>query len=124
MTNWSSRFRRAATRGELRVPVCPNCRQAIWHPRSVCPRCLETNLESTVLTGAGTLRSWGVVHRSQVENLQADTPFAIGLIELDEGPLMIARTSDDLRTGDRVGVTFREIGGRWLPTFVAWSKSG
>ena len=77
-----------------------------------------------MLTGGGTLRSWAVVHRSQVESLQADTPFAIGLVKLDEGPLVVARTSDDLRTGDRVRVTFTTIGRRRLPTFVASTVSG
>jgi len=118
MSAWPQRFYDGAEAGELVAPYCEACDVVIWYPRSACPRCLSTELDERKLAGRGRVVSWAVVHRSQVEELQAEAPYRIGLVELEEGPRLVAWIAEGAGTGDVVAVSFRDIAGRALPVFA------
>ena len=60
--------------------------------------------------------------RAPIAAFAAQTPYVVALIELDEGPRMMANVNGDdalsVRIGDRVGVTFEDRGdGALIPQF-------
>jgi len=91
-------------------------------PRHLCPECWSDQLEWVESKGMGTVHSFTVIHRAPISAFAARTPYVVALIELDEGPRMMANVIGDdalsVRIGDRVGVTFEDRGdGAMIPQF-------
>ena len=87
-----------------------------YYPRSISPFSFTTNVDWVEAKGTGTIYSVSVMER-------APEPYAIGYVELDEGPRIVTNFVDcDLKTlkiGQKVQVTFRPTeGGEYqLPVF-------
>lgn len=91
-------------------------------PRHLCPVCWSDQLEWVDSKGMGSVHSFTVIRRAPVANFAALVPYVVALIELDEGPKMLANVlgEDALSTkiGDRVQVTFEDRGeGAMVPQF-------
>ena len=86
-----------------------------------CDACPSSELEWFDASGRGTIYSFSVVHRAPNPEFQADAPYAIGLVELDEGVYFFSRLwqrHGDVAIGARVEVAFAEIGSHGkLPVF-------
>jgi uncharacterized OB-fold protein len=67
--------------------------------------------------GGGTVAALTLVHRAPDDAFRAEVPYALVLVELDEGVRVMAHGSADLHIGDPVRVAFRQIAGRLLPHF-------
>jgi uncharacterized OB-fold protein len=83
-------FWEAASRHQLLLPYCTACDAPFFYPRTLCPRCGSRDLEWTVVSGAGTLYSFCVHYQSSELGLSDGVPFATGLVDLDEGPRLMA----------------------------------
>jgi uncharacterized OB-fold protein len=62
-----------------------------------------------VSPGNGELYSWIVVHRAFSDAFSSDVPYAVGVIELDEGCRMLGRlelAGQPARIGMRLSVVF------------------
>jgi uncharacterized OB-fold protein len=114
-----------ATREEvLLVQQCGQCGYLRWPPGPVCPQCLTPGGEWTRVSAAGVLYSYAEYHRALAPAFKDDVPYAVGLIELDQGPRMygmlvgLARTED---VGRRVHAVFDTV----TPevTLVKWQLS-
>jgi len=70
-------------RGELLVKQCSACSRHHWPPRLGCPYCGAGDLKWVAVDPRGSVFSWTVVHRSQTAGFDADTPYAVVLVELD-----------------------------------------
>lgn len=91
-------------------------------PRHLCPECWSDRLEWVDSAGRGSVHSFTVVHRAPLPAFAAHTPYVVALIELDEGPRMVANVLGDdalgVAIGDRVEVVFEDRGdGAMLPQF-------
>jgi uncharacterized OB-fold protein len=75
-------FWRGLAAGRLLARRCLDCGCRYFPPRDRCPECLGARLDWVELPPRGTLHSWTVVHMSSAE---LDTPFVLGLVDLDEG---------------------------------------
>ncbi|MCW2620965.1 MAG: hypothetical protein JWL64_567 [Frankiales bacterium] len=87
MTGFSQPFWDALTRGELLVPECQVCRKRFFTPEPLCIHCgagVWTWVESP---GVGTVYSVSVVH--QGVNDEHELPFALAVVELDDGWTMM-----------------------------------
>ena len=104
---------------ELRHRRCAACGTRQSFPRDFCPACGSTDLEWQVSAGRGTVHAVTVVTRAPTDAFRALVPYAIILVDLDEGPRMMAHGTTDLAIGQRVVVTFMAHEGRYLPRFVA-----
>jgi uncharacterized OB-fold protein len=69
--------------------------------------------------GTGTIFSITVVHRPPSAALQPFAPYAIALVDLDEGVRLMAHADPALAIGARVHATFVPFGGRVVPRFIA-----
>lgn len=83
----------ALQRGELRFQRCV-CGHAWLPPREECPSCLAADWRWEVATGAARLISWVVYHRAFHSALRDRLPYAVALVELAEGPRLVAQLAD------------------------------
>ena len=115
----SAPFWEGASEGELRIQRCRSCEKYIFYPRVICPNCMEPDPEWVTASGRGTVYSFTVVHRAP-PGFAEEAPYAVGLIELEEGVRMLARLEgDDLVVGLPVVVEFTDgPDGFRLPRFV------
>jgi uncharacterized OB-fold protein len=108
-------FWEAASRHELLLPHCNACDTPFFYPRTLCPRCGSRDLDWVLSSGAGTLYSFCVHYQSSEQGLSDGVPFATGLVDLDEGPRLMAflvGVPDDpelIEVGGRLSVEFLDL---------------
>jgi uncharacterized OB-fold protein len=112
----------AAARGELRLPRCRDCASFSWPPRSHCPRCGSSAIDWVAASGRGVVHTYTVVRQTAEPYFRARLPYAVAMIELDEGPRMMSNVTncdvDAIRIGMRVAVRFADLGdGLAVPVF-------
>ncbi len=101
----------AARRGELALPRCDACGLVFAYPRRFCPGCWCGERTWQTMGGGGRLWSFTEVHVAFYDDTWAgDVPYVVAVVELDEGPRLLANLIDSdparLRIGARVRVTF------------------
>ena len=91
---------------------CTNCERAFFPHRKLCPDCRSTNLETYLFAGSGTLYSYSQMSQSP-RGFANVGPYAVGMVRLDEGPLIMAQLTDvegvELRIGMPVEMVTRKI---------------
>ena len=79
-------------------------------PRPACPWCQSLDHDYVVSGGKGVVHSYVIHHHPPVPN--RDNPFAVVLVELEEGTRIVGNTVDvelgDVRVGMPVEVAFVE----------------
>ncbi|MEE8443438.1 MAG: Zn-ribbon domain-containing OB-fold protein [Dehalococcoidia bacterium] len=76
-------------RNELVLPKCMACGELHHSPQSSCQRCFSADLEWVKCSGYGRVYSYVINHRP-VYGFQAPAPDVIAVIELEEGPRVMA----------------------------------
>jgi uncharacterized OB-fold protein len=74
--------------GELRIQRCHACGQAYFYPRPSCPFCFSTDVSWEVASGRARLHTYLISHRP-APGFADDVPYAIAVVELEEGPRMM-----------------------------------
>lgn len=107
-TELSRPFWQAANQGRLVLQRCDACSAYRWTPQILCPHCMAEAFTWTEVSGKGALYSFTIVHRPPLPEFE--TPYVLGVVELDEGPLMLTRVINadaaDVAIGMRVEVDF------------------
>lgn len=80
----------AAARGRFELQQCAQCQAVQYPPREACHRCLSTQLHWTPQAGAGELIAQTMLFHSHEAFFSARTPWRVGLIRLDCGPMALA----------------------------------
>ena len=111
-----------ARNGRLMIRKCKACGVLHFLPRYLCPSCWSTDLEWIQSSGRGTVHSFTIIRRAPLPAFTDRVPYVVALIELEEGPRMMANIlgEDALETaiGDAVEVCFEERGdGAKIPQF-------
>ena len=107
--------------GELRLQRCRPCDAFYFPPRPFCPRCLSDEVEWERTSGRGRLYSYVINHRPPPPF--GTEPYAIAVVELDEGPRMMSNivgvpnTPEDLVLDMALEVTFEQRGDVAVPLF-------
>ena len=109
----SAPYWEAAQRGELRMQRCVPCGHVRFPPALLCARCLSEQCEWVKLSGRGTVFSWIVVHQSQHPAFNADVPYNVTIVELEEGPrlhtALVECRNDQIHIGMPVEVVFDKV---------------
>lgn len=119
----SAPYWEAAARHELVLPRCERCATVFFPPRELCPDCWNGALTWRPVTGGGTVWTFTEVHVAFYDDTWTDdVPYVVAVIELDEGPRLLAGLVDPdmerLSIGDRVEATFEDRpDGLSLPMF-------
>jgi uncharacterized OB-fold protein len=111
---------RAAAEGRLVVQRCDSCEALRWPPLAGCPECRSRDTTWVDVAPVGTIWSFVVYHRAFSAALKDEIPYAVAMVQLDEGPYLVGRMVDgatSLNVGDRVAAEFSEVSG--VPT-VRW----
>src|SRR6516165_11386461 len=77
--------------GELRLQRCNACGKVYFPPRPFCPACAARDVAVFAAIGKGRLYSY-VIHHRPVPGFTP--PYAIAVVELDEGPRMMTNIID------------------------------
>lgn len=94
--------------GVLRLQRCAACERYQFYPRIICSHCESRDLHWRDTSGRGQVASFTVVRRAISSAYTA--PYVVALIDLIEGPRMMAAIVDvpldQLSVGLRVEVNF------------------
>ena len=96
---------------------CAACRTFIFYPRAICPSCGGSALHWEPVSGKGTLYSFTIVHRATVPDFRPDVPYVVALVDLDEGPRLMATLIDvsadadpsQIQIGARVEIVYDDV---------------
>lgn len=73
-----------------RLQRCDGCGTFRFIPTEICARCRSEAATWTPVSGRGVVYTFTVVHRAPTPAYQADAPYVIAHVELEEGPRMIS----------------------------------
>jgi hypothetical protein len=96
------------TAGTVTLQRCAGCGRWRFPPRRYCAECASPDATFEPVEGTGVVRSLAVSHRSMDPGWQTEVPFATLVVELDEGPRLLAATHaqpDTVSIGTRVACT-------------------
>ena len=109
------RFYERLAEGRLSTTRCPKEGTLHWPPRTACPSCHTEELEWVDLPERGTIYAFSAVLAGAPLGMEADLPFAVGLVDLDGAPLRLfgrieGASYSALRIGETVRVESYEVG--------------
>jgi uncharacterized OB-fold protein len=89
---------------------CTACGHDQLYPRVICTKCFARDLVWQPASGRGAVYSVTVVRRAPSPAYAEDVPYVIALIDLDEGPRIMANVlgcpPEDVSIGQRVRIDF------------------
>jgi len=99
-------------RYRLEAGKCKGCGNISFPPRMVCPVCGKNDFEVVVLRDEGKLLTYTII-RVGSDKFSIQTPYAVGIVELEEGVKVTTQIADvnfnDLKIGKKVKLVFRKI---------------
>jgi uncharacterized OB-fold protein len=94
----------------------------VWHPPSeYCPACQDDAFVWVEACGEGVIHSYTVVHHAAHAAVTAWLPYTVLLVDLHEGPRMVARLVDALiepEIGAPVRLRFERYSDLIVPAFA------
>lgn len=90
-----------AKAGELRLQKCTDCGHIYFPPRPFCPHCGSRAVEVFTASGRGRLFSYVINH---LPSPGFTPPFAIAVVELEEGPRMMSNIVDCPQTPEALQI--------------------
>ncbi|MFC1885996.1 Zn-ribbon domain-containing OB-fold protein, partial [Thermodesulfobacteriota bacterium] len=93
-------FWEAANKNELRLQRCFDCGHVWYPPSNGCSNCLSTDFTWEKMSGKGKIWSWVIFHKCYFPSFEADIPYNVISVKLEEGPLltsnMVSCKNEDL----------------------------
>ncbi|MFZ3101286.1 MAG: Zn-ribbon domain-containing OB-fold protein [Desulfitobacteriaceae bacterium] len=111
----------ALKEGRLVNSECPKCNEMFWPPRSVCPNCMEDNLEWKELSHEGTIVAFSVQESGVPLGFKAPLIFAV--VEIENRVRLFTHLLDsnlqDVKLGTKVKLVVENVANdRVLPAFT------
>jgi uncharacterized OB-fold protein len=108
----SRNWREIPQRYRLEAEKCQGCGAVAFPPRLVCPSCGRRDFVPTRLAESGRLLTYTII-RVPPAAFEDQSPYALGIAELDDGVKLTAQVVDcdftALQVGLRVRLEFRRI---------------
>lgn len=105
-------WRQIPQRYRMEAGKCKKCQYIAFPGRLICPECGSKEFDTINLSGNGKLATHTII-RTAPEGFTDQAPYAIGIVELDEGVRVMGQIVDcepeTLKTGDRVVSKFRRM---------------
>jgi uncharacterized OB-fold protein len=119
----SAAYWSAAAERRLLVQRCGSCGHAQLYPRLFCCSCHGSDLAFEDALGTGEVYATTVVRRAPSTAFAEDVPYAVTLVRLAEGPLVMANVvgcaPEDVVVGMPVTVEYGDVRGETVvPRFV------
>jgi uncharacterized OB-fold protein len=108
--------------GQLCYQQCNACSHAWLPARSECPGCLAADWRWQAAAGGAKLISWVVYHMAYHPAFASRLPYAVGVVELDEGPRLISNVigivdAESLKIDQRLVLVIEDESGTAVPRF-------
>ncbi|MEV8631690.1 OB-fold domain-containing protein [Streptosporangium sp. NPDC051023] len=101
---------RAARAGRLEIQRCADCHTLRHPPAPACPKCRSFDWDTLEASRRCTLHSYTVIHHPRDDAF--DYPLVVGLVDLEEGPRLVADISgvdrEEIEFGMELEVCFAE----------------
>ncbi len=78
---------------KIEIQCCEDCASYVFYPRALCPHCSSRRLKWTPVSGRGRVYTLTVVHKAPGA-FQADAPYVVALVDLEEGCRMMSNIVD------------------------------
>ena len=105
-------WREIPQRYRYEAAKCAACGKIHFPPRLVCSGCRGTAFTRTTLAPEGVVETFTII-RVPPTGFGAETPYAVGIVKLDDGVKVTAQIVDvdlaELQIGQRVRVEFRRV---------------
>jgi uncharacterized protein len=112
MTGSARYWREVPQRYRYEAAKCEKCGKIFFPPRLVCSNCRGREFTKVILAQTGTVETFTVIHVAP-NGFGDQTPYAVGIIKLDDGVKITAQIVDaeldKLAVGDRVKLEFRRL---------------
>jgi uncharacterized OB-fold protein len=124
----SKRYWDGANSGQLWIQKCVKTGKHFFPPRRYSPFTVGGETEWVQASGRATLYSYVINHRA-APGFEDDAPYAIAVVELEEGPRMMANivgienTPENLVLDMPLQVQFEARGEQQVPVFAPASGS-
>lgn len=102
MDSSGSSYAQGLAAGVLRYQRCAGCGAAQTGQRFACAACGNSQLDWCDAAGTGTVFAVSTVHRAPTEAWRTLAPYTLVLVDLDEGPRVMAHGAPGLVIGARV----------------------
>jgi uncharacterized protein len=99
----------------MRLQRCTGCGRWIFYPRGLCPHCFSDDLAWEPVAGTGVVHAFTIVHRHPSPAFNAEIPYVVALIELDEGARLLSNLVEvapdpaEVRVGLPVEVVYDDV---------------
>jgi uncharacterized OB-fold protein len=119
----------ATREGRFILQWCKPCGLPVHYPRECCPRCLQCELEWRPASGRGEVYAVSVMHRAGNPLMQDRVPYAVALVDLEEGVRFMTNIVNcppsSVKVGMPVSLTWEKLSdGRALPLFELRGGAG
>jgi uncharacterized OB-fold protein len=100
--------------GRFLIMHCGACDRPYWYPRRYCPRCWSDETEWRRTSGRGTVYTYSVVHQNPAPPFNDWCPYAVVLVDLEEGVRVMGNWDrdlplEDLTVGTVVEVAYEQV---------------
>ena len=105
-------WREIPQRYRYEAAKCKGCGAVWFPPRLICAECGKREFEQVILSNTGKVKTFTVIRVAPSE-FTDEAPYAIGVVELDDGVVIQCQIVDclpeDLKTGMPVKIEFRKV---------------
>lgn len=113
ITPESEPFWKFCKQHEFRLQRCNDCQTVRFPFAFICPSCTSGEYSWDKMSGRGTVHSFVVYHQVYHPGFAKDVPYAVGLVQLEEGPRFLSNITgcalDSIKVDMPVQVTFEDI---------------
>ena len=105
-------FKEGLKESKLKGCICVRCGNPMLPPRMICNKCGSTDLKEHCFDSKGKIKTKTVIH-VPLTKFQELSPYTVGIIQLDEGPMitgMVLGDNDKIKIGDRVEAVYLDVG--------------
>ena len=117
----SNEYWASAKQGRLVLRECVDCGSKHYPPRHLCPQCWSQQLQWIEARGTARVYTFTVMHRPPLPEFAAAIPYVVALVDLAEGPRMMANIVGDdaleVAIDEIVELCFESRGDFQLPQF-------
>ncbi len=110
--NVPKHWRESPQRYRMEAAKCKQCGTISFPGRLICTECGHKEYETIHLSGKGKLETFTII-RTAPSGFTDFAPYAVGLVNLDEGVKVLGQITDcdpeTLKIGDRLSSKFRRM---------------
>ncbi len=105
-------WREIPQRYRFEANQCTKCQVKFFPPRLICPECKSQEMEEAKIEEMGKLITYTII-RVPPQQYVDQAPFAVGIVELDDGVKLTGQVVDcdfdDIKIGMRLKLEFRKV---------------